>query len=105
LRSGKKFGLRWVLKMKKKELTIEDVYSTRDLFEASAIALFQKPIKLELARDYFLFVFGKEPAEKIANQYWTGELTGNIRAYANSIKAMKDWLFAKKREIENGQRY
>ncbi|HCJ67504.1 MAG TPA: hypothetical protein DHV62_09370 [Elusimicrobia bacterium] len=99
--------MKWVLKMKKKELLIEDVYSTRDLFESSAIALFQKPIKLELAGDYFLFVFEKEPAEKIANQYWTGELEGNIRAYANSIKAMKDWLFSKKREIEkrNGRDY
>ena len=94
--------------MKKKELEIEGVYSSRDLFESSAIALYQKPIRLENQGDYFLFVFNKE-AEKVANKYWTGELTGNIRAYANSIKALKDWLFAKKREIEierrNGRDY
>jgi len=90
--------------MKKKEFEMNDVYSTRDLFEASAIALQQKPIKLELEGNYFLFVFSKEKAEKIANQYWTGALMGNIRDYAKSISAMKDWIFSKKRELEMDKR-
>ena len=78
--------------MKRKEIAIS--YTTRDLFEASAIAVYVKPINLINAGNYFLFEFPKEPAEGLSMKYWAGELTGSYRDYANSMKSLKDWLFS-----------
>jgi hypothetical protein len=84
----------------KKENSIEDVYKTRDLFEVAAISLQQKPIRLEPKDNYLVFVFKKIPAEEIANAYWNGTLAGNIREYVSSIKATKDYLFSRKRMMD-----
>lgn len=78
-------------------------YRTADLHEAVAISLFQKPIRLELQGDRFIFVFERGKADQIASKYWTGELTGNIRQYVDCLHSTKDWLFSKKREIENNR--
>ena len=89
--------------MEKREIEMDNIYSTQDLLEASAIAIFQKPIRLDKNGNHFLFVFNEE-AKTIANQYWADTLTGNIRAYANSIKSMKDWLWSGKRKIDMDKR-
>ena len=75
-------------------------YRTADLHEAVAIALFQQPIRLEYQGDRFFFVFEKGKADQVAQKYWTGELSGSIRQYVDTLRSMKDWLFSKKREVE-----
>jgi hypothetical protein len=78
-------------------------YRTADLHEAVAISIFQKPIRLEQKGDRFIFIFESGKAEQIASKYWTGELAGSLRQYVDCLRSTKDWLFSKKREIENNR--
>lgn len=81
-------------------------YTTSDLYEASALALHTRPVGLEPEGNRFVFVFQPE-ARSLAHQYWTGSLHGDLRAYAERIKAAKDWVFSMRRRdsgIERGTR-
>ena len=80
-----------------------DEFRTRELHEASALALFTKPIRLEYDAidSKIIFIFPEEAKEN-SNKYWNNELKVDAREYANSFKEMKIRLFAfKKREEEN----
>jgi hypothetical protein len=83
--------------MKKDEIKLSAGYSTQDLHEAAAIAVFVKPLRLEKTPSHFLFVFPKDQAEGISAKYWTGDLSCSLRAYVLSLQSMKDWLFSIKR--------
>lgn len=77
-------------------------YLTKDLFEASAIAITHKPIRLDENKNNkseLIFVFPIE-CEDTANSFWNGDLNGNLRDYANSVKSMKDWIFSMKRRSD-----
>lgn len=53
------------------------------------ITFYQKPIKLELVGNYFLFVFNKEPAEKIFKKR---EMVSNLRSSKKIKRKHKEKL-------------
>ena len=73
-------------------------YLVKDLYEAAYLYSLRKPIlRLESENNYFWFVFsGKAECEKLANDYWSGKALGNIKSYADALKALKERLFARK---------
>ena len=75
-------------------------YRTSDLYEASAIALFVKPVELEKAGNFFLFVFKDGKAKAISKLYSERTLTVNATDFVDSVNKMKDWLFSTKRKLE-----
>ena len=88
--------------MKKRQEQIDKEYRTSDIHEASALSLFQKPIRLDKEGDRLVFVFSGD-ADELAVKYWSGELKASVRKYVDSLRSTKDWLFSKKREIENNR--
>ena len=76
-------------------------FRTRELHEASALALFTKPIRLEYDERLkeIIFIFPSEAKEN-SNKYWNNELKVDAREYANSFKEMKIRLFAYKNNKE-----
>lgn len=74
-------------------------YLTKDLHEAAAVlAEGQKLLRLDPQDDHFLFIFqGKEKCEEIANAFWSGELKVSAKKYADSLRTLKDRLFANPR--------
>ena len=74
-----------------------ETYSTSSLFEASALNLSIKPLRIEKSDNKFKFIYLKEPAEKLASDYWTGNLCGNLQEYVNNLNALKDLIFAARR--------
>ena len=78
-------------------------FRTRELHEASALALFNKPIRLEYdeREGEIVFIFPAEVKEN-SNKYWNNDLKVDAREFANSFKEMKIRLFAfKKQQEEN----
>ncbi len=73
-------------------------YQVKDLYEAAYLYSIKKTlIKLERESNYFWFVFEDTLAcEKKANEYWSGTAVGNIKAYADALKRLKERLFAQK---------
>ena len=73
-------------------------YLVKDLYEASYLYSIKQPlIRLEREDNFFWFVFkDKIACEKLANDYWSSLAMGNIKDYADSIKSLKDRLFAQK---------
>ncbi len=84
--------------MKKRQEQIDKEYRTADLHEASALSLFQKPIRLDKEGDRLIFIFSGD-TDKLAVQYWSGDLKVSIRKYVDSLRSTKDWLFSRKREM------
>lgn len=87
--------------MARKRAYSSSLYLTADLHEAAAISIFQKPVKLETSGNRFLFAYPQDSGEKLANEYRTGKLKASLQDYANSIRALKDWLFSEKRKVIN----
>ena len=82
---------------------MSEEFKTRELHEASALALFHKPLRLEYdhVEDEIVFIF-PEAAKENSNKYWNNNLKVDAREYANSFKEMKIRLFAfKKSQEEN----
>ncbi len=78
----------------------DNIYKTKDLFEASWIYSQNIPIlKLEPDGKYFWFVFSeKEKALKLSSLYWSQNALGNIKAFVNSQKTLKDLVFSRQGE-------
>ncbi|MGH2612500.1 MAG: DUF5659 domain-containing protein [Rhabdochlamydiaceae bacterium] len=74
-----------------------DQYKTKDLSEASALVCAgAKLIRLESASNFFYFVFlDKRRCEELSASYWSGELQVSAKSYADSIRSLKDRLFAR----------
>lgn len=76
-----------------------ETYKTKDIGEAAA--LFTQNLKLiNLESDpggFYWFVFddGKY-AKAVAHTYWFGNLMQNARRYSDSLKTLKDRIFANK---------
>jgi len=72
-------------------------FKTKDLYEASYLqSKGKRLVKLESEGRIFWFVFEREDCEKLSQEYWTG--TGEIppKAYSDSIRSLKDRVFARK---------
>lgn len=75
-----------------------DLYFTKDLSEAGAI-LCKKAVLLHLEQEqnFYWFVFqDKQLCEQLSNFYWSGELQVSAKAYADSLRSLKDRLFARR---------
>jgi len=73
-----------------------NIYKTRDLAEATALAVSKIPIiGIEKKGVYCWFVFA-DPSEciKISNMFFYGELLVNAREYWETTKRLKNRIFA-----------
>lgn len=80
---------------------MDDTFRTKDLSEATALDCIGIPLAgLERhvdGRSYF-FVFGKAiQANEASRKYWSGELMVSARNFADSMRRMKDRIFAQER--------
>lgn len=75
-----------------------DEYATKDLGEAAAlICSFAKLLRLQKEHSFFWFIFAnKSHAEQLANEYWSGGLNLPAKQYSESLRSLKDRLFAQK---------
>ncbi len=73
-------------------------YKTKDIFEASWLYSQNIPLlRLEPDRSYFFFVFEETGiCQQLSTQYWTQHANGNIKAFVNSLKTLKDLVFSRK---------
>lgn len=80
------------------ENVVPGLYLTKDLAEAAAIQCSgAKLLRLEKEENFYWFVFvNKSHCEQLSNAYWSGGLQVSAKAYADSLKNLKDRLFARK---------
>jgi len=78
------------MKMKK------DVYSTKDLAEATLLYVKQlKLLSLERQDNHFQFIFqDKEKAEKLSAKFWQKDVKIDAKTYSEGMRYLKDRLFA-----------
>lgn len=72
-------------------------YLTKDLGEAAALyAKGVSLIKLQKDSGFCWFVFEGIKAQSISNKYWSGKLSVDAKKYNESLRSLKDRLFAQK---------
>jgi hypothetical protein len=73
-------------------------YRTKDLGEAAAlICRSARLTRLDNGQGFYWFVFSKkELCQRIANDYWFGNLTVNAKSYQEALRTLKDRLFARR---------
>jgi len=72
-------------------------YKTKDLGEAGALVTKNvKLLRLENHGEFYWFVFENTGTEKIANDYWNGDLLVPAKLYNDSLRSLKDRLFAQR---------
>jgi len=76
----------------------QDVYYTKDLHEASAlICAGAKIVRLQPDTSFVWFVLeNKSLCERLSNDYWAGTLQLPAKSYADSLRNLKDRLFARR---------
>jgi hypothetical protein len=76
----------------------DDVYQTKDLYESAFLeASNLKLLKLVKEAAFYWFVFGnKARAEELSSKFWQGEAVVNAKAYAESIRGLKNRIFARR---------
>ena len=76
---------------------LENVYSTKDLAEASLLLVKnQKLIRLNRQGKTVFFVFeDKKNFEDISNQFWFGEFLVNAKTYYEAMQTLKNRIFAR----------
>ena len=80
-------------------MTINEVFKTRDLAEASTLlTLKQKLIRLEHDghRFWFFFSDNKDRCMKLSTMYWAGELKVDPREFSLKMRELKDRLHSQK---------
>ena len=79
----------------------ENVYLTRDLYEAALLfACQQKLLRLEKeekGRSFWFVFLGQKTCQSLVDTYWRRELNVNAKAYTDAIRSLKDRLFAMER--------
>jgi len=75
---------------------IENIYSTKDLSEASLLLVKnQKLIRLDRQGKTVYFIFkDKRKCEKLSNDYWFGESLVNAKTYHEAILTLKNRIFS-----------
>ncbi|EKD57939.1 MAG: hypothetical protein ACD_57C00082G0004 [uncultured bacterium] len=72
-------------------------YKTKDLGEAGALVTKNvRLLRLENQGEFYWFVFANAGAEKIANDYLSGDLLVPAKLYNDSLRSLKDRLFAQR---------
>ena len=70
-------------------------YKTKDLGEAAALySSGIKLLRLDNGNNFYWFVFESNEAQTIANSYWSGELTLKAKVYNDSLRTLKERVFA-----------
>lgn len=75
------------------------VYRVKDIGEAAAqLCNSSKLLGLEKDTDFFWFVFSNEnnACDEISNKYWFGDLLINAKTFHESLRKLRDVLFAQK---------
>lgn len=74
---------------------IENIYSTKDLAEASLLLVKnQKLIRLNRQGKTVFFVFeDKKGCADLSNQFWFGECLVNAKSYFEAIQTLKNRIF------------
>ena len=77
-------------------MTSDDIYKTKDLAEASLLIVKkQKMITIERDASVCWFIFtNKEDCEKLANEYYYGDLQVNPREFHEAMSRLKGRIFA-----------
>lgn len=76
---------------------IDNKYKTKDLGEAAALlAAGIKFLRLEKASSFYWFVFENEKSQEVSSAYWSGDLSVVAKKYNDSLRTLKDRLFAHK---------
>lgn len=76
---------------------MENEYLTKDLGEAAAlVSKGVKLIRLEKNSNFCWFVFEKNNSEETSSKYWSGDLRVGAKKYNDSLRTLKDRLFAQK---------
>lgn len=72
-------------------------YFTKDLGEAAAlVAEGVRLLHLEKDSSFCWFVFERKNSEIVSNKYWSGNLLVDAKKYNDSLRTLKDRLFAQK---------
>ncbi len=72
-------------------------YRTKDIGESAALYCSGiKLLRLDSGNGFYWFVFDGNNAETIANSYWSGELTLKAKVYNDSLRTLKERVFANK---------
>ncbi len=74
-------------------------YKVKDIGEAAAqLCNAAKLLGLEKDTDFFWFVFSNEnnSCNEISNRYWFGDLLINAKTFHESLRKLRDVLFAQK---------
>ena len=72
-------------------------FRTKDLGEAGALVTKNvRLLRLENQGEFYWFVFENTGAEKIADDYWNGDLLVPAKLYNDSLRSLKDRLFAQR---------
>ena len=72
-------------------------YYTKDLGEAAALlTVGAKLLRLEQASGFYWFVFQNKNIEQESGRYWSGELQVSAKQYNDSMRTLKDRLFAQR---------
>lgn len=79
--------------------TIYDVYKIKDLYEAAALHASRVPLlKLEFDQKQAWFIFqDSKDCQDTSNKYWAETLQIQAKKYADSIKSLKERIFAQRR--------
>ena len=79
------------------QMTMDNAHRTKDLYEASFLyAAGCKLIRLLDDHGRFWFVFeGEELCRQLTDSYWRKEATINAKEFADSIRTLKDRIFAR----------
>lgn len=75
-----------------------DVYQTKDLYEAALLESYDlRLLNLVKESNYYWFIFeNKTKAEELSSWFWRKEINVNAKLYAESIRSLKDRIFARK---------
>lgn len=73
-------------------------YFTKDIGEAAALLCKgAKLLRLQREGHFFWFVFSdKDSCQSLSNEYWFDQLLVNAKTYQDSLRTLKDRLFAQK---------
>lgn len=79
--------------------TICNIYRIKDLYEAAVLHASQIPLlrlEFDQKQAWFIFQDSKE-CQETSSRYWAETLQVNAKNYADSIKSLKERIFAQRR--------
>jgi len=72
-------------------------FHTRDLSESAAILSCDiKLLRLEEGQGFYYFVFEDKDTQAICDRFWSGDLVLSAKKFNDSLRTLKDRLFARR---------